>query len=125
MVTLNELARLVNKSRVHQIRSGSTHRFIDISIVETDGRFFVRQYKFGKSSWYHAFLREPQGEMKCGDTVFKIKGVVPENLDVVNKQVNRAFWKKFHIIYALMRLGFDVKRHEASTLELVPEGLSG
>ncbi len=43
-MTLEELARLVDTKRVHQIRCGD-HRFIDITIVQTEGRFFVRQYK--------------------------------------------------------------------------------
>ena len=51
---IKEIAKLINSKWVHQIRAGRTHRFVDISIIETEGRFFVRQYKFGKRSWYHA-----------------------------------------------------------------------
>ncbi len=121
MNNIKELTELVNSYRVHQVRSGTKHRFIDISIVESNGRFFVRQYKFGKGSWYHAFLSEPNGEMKLGDIIIKVKGVVPEDLDAINKSVTCAFWKKYHIIYALMKLGFNTAKHEASTLELVPQ----
>lgn len=121
-MTNEEIAKLVNARRVHQIRAGDKHRFIDISIVETGGRFFVRQYKFGKKSWYHAFLQDPHGAMKCGDTVIPIDGKVPEDLDEINPKLTRAFWKKYHLIYAAMRLGFDTKQHEASTLEFIPKG---
>ena len=121
MNNIKELSELVNAYRVHQIRSGTTHRFIDISIVECDGRFFVRQYKFGEDSWYHAFLSEPNGEMKCGETIIAIKGVVPDDLARINQSVTRAFWKKYHIIYGLMKLGFKTSKHEASTLELRPQ----
>lgn len=120
-MTTQDLSKLINSYRVHQIRSGSTHRFVDISIVEAGGCFFVRQYKFGKRSWYDAFLSEPNGAIKCGEVIVPIKGVVPADLDDINPLVTKAFWKKYHLIYGFMRLGFNTKRHEASTLELIPE----
>lgn len=121
MKSVNEITKLLNGYRVHQIRSGTKHRFVDISIVESNGRFFVRQYKFGKNSWYSAFAKEQDGEIRCGDTVIPVKGVIPSDLKEINKSVTTAFWKKYHVIYALMRLGFNTKKHEASTLELVPQ----
>lgn len=121
MKSIAELSQLVNAYRVHQIRSGKNHRFVDISIVETEGRFFVRQYKFNPNSWYGAFLKTPEGEIKCGDTVIEIEGKPPEDLDTVNPLVNRAFKKKYGIIYTIMKLFFDTKKHEASTLELIPQ----
>lgn len=122
MINISDISNAVKARSVHQIRSGKTHRFVDISIIEAQGRFFVRQYKFGKNSWYSAFLNEPNGEMKCGDTIIPIKGVVPEDLDGINRAVTHAFWKKYHVIYGLMKLGFNTKKHEASTLELIPQG---
>lgn len=121
MIDLFEISNRVKAHCVHQIRSGTTHRFVDISIIEAQGRFFVRQYKFAENSWYSAFIKEPNGEMKCGDTIIPIKGVKPKDLDKVNKSVTRAFWKKYPLIYGLMKLGFNTKKHEASTLELIPQ----
>lgn len=118
---IKELSQLVKENNVLQIRSGDKHRFIDITIVEADGRFFVRQYKFGKRSWYHAFLDEPQGAVKHGDTIIPIEGKVPSDLDQINPIVTKAFLKKLGLIYRTMRLGFNKKEHEASTLELIPQ----
>ena len=87
-----QIIEAINRTKVQQIRAGSTHRFVDISIVEVNGRLFVRQYKFAKHSWY--------------------------------KLVNRAFHRKLPIIYTLMRWTFDTKKHEASTLELIPTLIS-
>ena len=122
-MTKQEIINKVNNKWVHQIRCGS-HRFIDISIVETDGRFFVRQYKFGKRSWYHAFLENSEGTMKLGDTIIPIDGVVPIDLKQINLKVNKAFFKKMHIVYWLMRLTYNRKKHEVSTLELVPKNIN-
>lgn len=120
-----EVSKLINSKWVHQIRAGKKHRFVDITIVETDGRFFVRQYKFGKQSWHDAFLKNPDGEIKIKDIIIPIDGVVPEDLDGVNPKVNKAYFKKMNIIYWLMRLTYDRKKHEASTLELIPKTLKG
>lgn len=119
-MTIQEIAKEVNKRKVHQIRCGD-HRFIDITIVETEGRFFVRQYKFGRRSWYHAFLENPDGAMKLGDQIIPIEGVVPKDLESINPQVNKAYFKKLNILYPLMRLTYSRPKHEASTLELIPK----
>lgn len=116
----NQLSNIIGRSKIQQIRAGNKHRFVDTSIVEADGRFFVRQYKFGKRSWYDAFLENPDGAIKFGDQIIPIQGVVPDDLNEITPAVTKAFWKKFHILYAMMRLGFDTKQHEASTLELIP-----
>jgi len=120
-MNIKELSKLINSKWVHQIRAGKHHRFVDISIVEADGRFFVRQYKFGKCSWYDAFLKNPDGAIKIKDTIIPIDGIVPEDLDEINPKVNNAYFKKMNIIYWLMRLTYDRKKHESSTLELIPK----
>lgn len=119
-MTHQEMIKHVNKAWVSQIRCGD-HRFIDITIVQTEGRFFVRQYKFGKRSWYDAFLKDPNGAIKIKDTIIPIDGVVPKDLDEINPIVNKAYFRKMNILYPLMRLTYNRKKHEASTLELVPK----
>lgn len=121
-MTIQEIAKHINSSNVDQIRCGD-HRFIDITIVETDGRFFVRQYKFGKRSWYDAFLENPDGTMMLGDTIIPIDGIVPADLYEINPKVIKAYLDKLGMIYRTMRLGFSTKKHEASTLELIPKTL--
>lgn len=120
---IKEISKLINSKYVHQIRAGNKHSFIDITIIETGDRFFVRQYKFGEKSWRDAFLKDSIGEMKVGDKVFKIDGVVPKDLDEVNSKINWAYHKKLPIIYFLMRLTYSVSKHEASTIELIPQDI--
>lgn len=121
-MNIEQLEKLVQSKKVHQIRCGD-HRFIDITIVATEGRFFVRQYKFGKRSWYDAFLEHPEGQMKVGNTIVDIDGVVPSDLDEVNPKVNKAYRKLLGLMYPAMRLTYDTNKHEASTLELIPKEL--
>lgn len=119
-MTKHEMIKYVDKAWVSQIRCGD-HRFIDITIVQTEGRFFVRQYKFGKRSWYDAFLKHSEGAMKLGDAIIPVEGVIPTDLNKINKKVNKAYFKKMNILYPLMRLSYNRKKHEASTLELIPK----
>jgi hypothetical protein len=118
-MTKQEISKLVNSKYVHQIRAGEKHGFIDITIIEAQGRFFVRQYKFGAKSWRDAYLKDSQGEMKIGDTVIKIDGVVPNDLDAINPKINWAYHKKLPLVYFLMRLTYSRSKHEASTIELI------
>ena len=120
-MTIQELEAGVKGQKVHQIRAGRTHRFIDITIVSTEGRFFVRQYKFGKRSWYHAFLANPEGQMKIRNTIVAIDGVVPTDLASINPKINNAYRELLGVTYPIMRLTYDRKKHEASTLELIPK----
>ena len=121
-MTIEELETLVQSKKVHQIRCGN-HRFIDITIVATEGRFFVRQYKFGKISWYHAFLEHPDGTMKVGDIEVAIDGAVPSDLNEINPKVNKAYRKLLGLIYPAIRLTYNTTKHEDSTMELIPKNL--
>ena len=122
---LSQLIQAVDGQKVHQIKCGD-HRFIDITIVQTEGRFFIRQYKFSKRSWYEAFTRnvaiegKSNGVMKVGALEVPINGKIPDDLDAINPKVNQAYRKLLGFIYLLMRLTFDRKKHEETTLELVP-----
>lgn len=115
-MTKEEILKLVNSREYHKLRAGETHRFIDISIVVAEGRLFVRQYSFSKRSWYHAFQEDPNGAIKCGNVVIKIKGVIPADLETINPKVNEAYLEKYGN-RASMTLG---TQYMASTLELIP-----
>ncbi|KAB0285574.1 hypothetical protein F2P58_24025 [Vibrio fortis] len=86
---LSQLIQAVDGQKVHQIKCGD-HRFIDITIVQTEGRFFIRQYKFSKRSWYEAFTRnvaiegKSNGVMKVGALEVPINGKIPDDLDAIN-----------------------------------------
>ena len=111
-----ELLKLVDEREYHQLRAGETHRFIDISIVVAEGRMFCRQYSFSKRSWYHAFQKDSNGAIKCGDVVIKTKGVIPADLEAINPKVNEAYLKKYGDLASMM-LG---PQYMASTMELIP-----
>ena len=114
---------MVQGQKVHQIRSGD-HHFIDITIASTEGRFFVRPYKFGANGWRDAFLKNPAGQMKITDVIIDIDGVIPDDLDTINPKINEAYKKLLGMMYSAMRMTFDAQKHEALTLELIPKNLN-
>lgn len=122
-MNIKDIEKKVKRQKVHQIRAGRKHCFVDITIVSTEGRFFVRQYKFGQKSWYDAFLKDADGQMKIGDIVIDIDGVVPSDLESINPKINKAYKKLLGLIYPAMRLTYNTKKHEASTIELVPKNI--
>ena len=114
-----ELARKVMSSPVHQLRSGFTHRFIDITMVAVGERIFVRPYQFGRNGWYDAFMGTPDGEMKIGNEIIKIEGRIPEDLQDINPKVTQVYHDLLPGIYADMRKTYDTDKHERMTLELI------
>ena len=119
-MNIQDLVKRIKQRKVHQIRSGKKHRFIDITIITVGNRLFVRPYKFGEKGWYEAFLEHPEGEIRIGDVVVPIEGKIPHDLEEINPQVSRSTHRFLPIIYFLMRLTFDTKKHEARTLEIIP-----
>ena len=114
-----ELAKRVMASPVHQVRSGFTHRFIDITMVAVEERIFIRPYMFGRNGWYDAFLQTPEGEMKIGNDVIRIEGRIPTDLEEINPKVTNAYHKLLPGTYEQMRKSYDTDKHESMTLELI------
>ncbi|MBD0404517.1 hypothetical protein [Flammeovirga sp. EKP202] len=47
--------------------------------------------------------------------------VISKDLKTLNPKVNKAYFKLLNILYPLMRLTYSRKKHEASTLESIPQ----
>ncbi len=118
------VAELVANTETPQIRAGDTHRFIDIWIVTVGKRLFCRQYDFRANSWYDAFLAEPSGAIRCGDTVIPIMARVPKDLDAIQEDINQAYRDKYvarftdNADYGREMTG---EKFWVGTMELVPQ----
>lgn len=122
--SLDEIIELVNNTELPQIRAGDTHRFIDIWIVIVGGRFFLRQYYFNEQSWYAAFLQDPHGAIKCGETIIPVVGQVPPDLEQINPAINEAYLEKYagrFPDYAHVAQKMTGPPYMARTMELVPQ----
>lgn len=50
-------------------------------------RIFARSWGFAEKSWYNTFLSDSNGKIKCGETVFNIKAIVPDDLSEIPKKL--------------------------------------
>ena len=122
-MTKDEIIKLVDATENPLIKAGEKHRFNYIWIVVVENRMFCSQYDFSKNSWYSTFLKEPKGYIKCNDTIIKVNGINPKDLDDINDRINDAyiekhakrFTKMSHYAYQMVETP-RMKR----TMELIP-----
>ena len=117
--TQRELADLVDNSLKHEIRAGFTHRFITLMFVTVSDRVFCRRYTYGEPSWHSAFRTDPAGQIKLDKTVVNIEARVPQDLDEIGPDVDRAYadaLKKLGASYMLA--GATEPRARESTMEV-------
>ncbi len=69
--------------------------FLEIWMVIVDDRIFARSWGFAERSWYNQFLKNPKGEIQCGDEVFQIQAQVPENDENLMNKINEAYLEKY------------------------------
>lgn len=111
----------IQKNSLTGIRAGFKRpTFLDIWMVVVDDRIFARSWGFAEKSWYHTFLQHPEGEIRCGEQVFRIKAHVPADLDLLTGRINAAYLEKYrephNIPYAQ---GIVEEKHAAKTMEFV------
>ncbi|WP_409415987.1 DUF2255 family protein [Flavobacterium sp. PS2] len=94
--------------------------FLNIWMVTFDNRIFARSWGFAERSWYNTFLKDADGEIKCGERVIKISAVIPKDIALLNKKINEAYLKKYdsgdNSFYAH---GIIKEEHIAKTMEFI------
>ncbi|MBO9409774.1 hypothetical protein J7399_20230 [Shimia sp. R9_1] len=108
-LTQSELAKLVNQTRVHEIRAGYTHRFIRLMFVTVDDRVFCRRYQYGKRSWHSVFLSDSGGQLRLDDVVANIDAAPPRDMDGIIPAVDQAYADALKKLEASFMLSGAVK----------------
>ena len=70
--------------------------FLEIWMVIVNDRIFARSWGFAEKSWYNTFLSDNKGQIKCGETTFNIKAVIPADLNEISEQINIAYLQKYN-----------------------------
>lgn len=104
------------------VRAGDRPRgFLDIWMVVVDGRIFARSWGLAERSWYTEFLSGRTGEIRCGDSVVKVAGVIPADLTSISEAISAEYLRKYdrgsNSQYAR---GIVQPEHVARTMEFVP-----
>lgn len=117
--TQAELADLVNRTRIHEIRAGFEHRFIRLMFVTVDDRVFCRQYQFGARSWRDVFLRDPAGQVRLDSTVATIEARELEDYESIIPAVDKAYERDLDKLGASYMIpGAVAPRSQQSTMEI-------
>ena len=114
-----EWLKLISETDTPTMRSGTEHRFIDVWMTVYDNRVFVRGSRTGLNTWFGAFEKEPNGQIKIGDVIIPVIGKVPEDFKEINDKVTESFLAKYQPRYGSMADGYKTPMIANSTFELV------
>ena len=117
----NEAINYINSHNLVGIKAGKEREtFLEIWMVTVNNRIFARSWGFAERSWYNTFLNDSNGEIKCDNQIFKIKAVIPEDLDSLNEKISQAYLDKYdsgeNSFYAK---GITEQSHVEKTMEFI------
>ena len=103
------------------IKGGTEHvQFLEIWMVEVNGRVFARSWNQSQRSWFTAFLETGVGQIKYGGSILSIKGVKVDSKDLIHADINRAYLERYdqpeNIHYAQ---GITQPEYTGFTMELL------
>ncbi|MCT2563750.1 DUF2255 family protein [Chryseobacterium herbae] len=111
----------INSHNLTEIKAGN-HRttFLEIWMVTVNDRIFARSWGLAEKSWYNTFLKDPEGQIRCGDEIFNIKALVPDNLKELTPDINTAYLTKYNTAVNLKySKGIVEQKHVEKTIEFV------
>ncbi|MBN8684151.1 MAG: DUF2255 family protein [Chitinophagales bacterium] len=68
--------------------------FLDIWMVNVEGRIFARSWGKSEKSWFTTLQQEPFGQIQYGDKVLNIRGVKCEDPNL-NRQIDEAYLQRY------------------------------
>lgn len=118
---MNTAIQYINSHNLIGIKAGKEREtFLEIWMVTVENRIFARSWGFAEKSWYNTFLKDNLGEIKCGETIYKIEARIPEDLSELEEEINQAYLDKYdsgeNSFYAN---GIIKEKHVAKTMEFV------
>lgn len=87
----------INTHNITEIKAGEERTtFLEIWMVTVNDRIFARSWGLAERSWYHTFLKDPAGQIRCGEEIFNIKAVIPSDIKDLNPYINTAYLTKYN-----------------------------
>ncbi|WP_010227439.1 DUF2255 family protein [Gillisia marina] len=105
-----------------QIKGGTERdSFLNIWMVEVEGRIFARSWNKSARSWFTEFQKTGVGEIKYGSDIINVKGKKLEKQDPFNKLIDQAYLLKYtrpeKLKYAI---GISQPEYADYTMEFFP-----
>jgi hypothetical protein len=120
-MTTNKAIDHIQSNNLIGLKAGSKREtFLEIWMVVVANRIFARSWGFAEKSWYNTFLADNKGQIKCGDTIYKIEAVIPKDLYELTEQVNAAYLNKYNFgSNAAYAQGIIEQKHIDKTMEFI------
>lgn len=94
--------------------------FLEIWMVAVQNRIFARSWGLAERSWYNAFLENSEGEIQCGETIYSIKAIIPEDISNLTEEINEAYLTKYNSDHNIKySKGIIQEKHIAKTMEFI------
>ncbi|RXM52870.1 MULTISPECIES: DUF2255 family protein [unclassified Chryseobacterium] len=117
----NKALNYITTNNLIGIKAGSERtEFLEIWMVVIQDRIFARSWGLAEKSWYNTFLKGSTGQIKCGNTVYRIKAVIPEDIDQLTDEINKAYLAKYNFgRNSKYATGIIEDRHIEKTMEFI------
>ena len=112
--------KAIDGIKYFRIRAGDDHRFINIWVVTTDGRVFVRPWNDKADGWYREFLSSKRGAVEVKGKTVEVRAArrsAERLLNAIDAAYAAKYTTKPNQKYVK---GFATRRRRATTLELLP-----
>ncbi|KFF10638.1 hypothetical protein IW15_20125 [Chryseobacterium soli] len=94
--------------------------FLEIWMVVVQDRIFARSWGLAEKSWYNSFIKNPIGEIQCGDFQFTINGFIPHDKDELADAINQAYLTKYNTGHnSKYAKGIVTEKHIEKTMEFI------
>ena len=124
MSTVRGFSRAVvealDKAQIIGVRAGREHKYTGVWVVVVEGRVFARSWSDKPTGWYRAFLEEPLGSIKVGETERRVRAR-PTRSERLRDAVSAAYGEKYDTKASQKWVrGFARPTRVANTMEFVP-----
>lgn len=111
----------INSHNIIEIKAGQQRTtFLEIWMVTVNDRIFARSWGLAEKSWYNTFLQDSEGQIKCGEHIFQIKAIIPDDLKELTHDINTAYLTKYNTGSNLQySKGIIQQKHVEKTMEFI------
>lgn len=117
----NKALSYIKENNLIGIKAG-LHRltFLEIWMVVVEDRIFARSWGLAEKSWYNTFLKSSEGQIQCGNTVYNIQALIPDDLDQITDEINNAYIEKYNFgDNSKYAIGITKGDHIGKTMEFI------
>lgn len=120
-MNINNALDYIRENNLIGIKAGLQRpHFLSIWMVVVENRIFARSWGLAEKSWYNTFLENSEGQIECGSTIYKIEALVPDDLNQITDEINKAYLEKYNFgDNSKYAIGIIEEKHIGKTMEFV------